>query len=75
MIIFFRAAMQRPIPLNSSRIALVVGLILNIINQGDNLWLGENISWGHIVMNFIVPYCVATYSAVKIAREGDKNAC
>lgn len=65
---FFQLALSSSILKNSVKIAVVVGLLLNLINQGGNIWAGTNISWPHIIMNFLVPYCVATYSAVKNNR-------
>ena len=50
---------------NATKIALVVGTILNVINQGDSILGGGSISWSHIALNYIVPYCVASYSAAK----------
>ncbi|MGZ8984635.1 MAG: nitrate/nitrite transporter NrtS [Methylotenera sp.] len=50
---------------NSAKISLVVGTILNLINQGPSLFQGEPISWPHLLLNFLVPYCVASYSAAK----------
>ena len=43
---------------------LVVGTILTAINQGDVLMAGETPSLIKIGLNYLVPYCVATYSAV-----------
>ena len=52
------------IPLRSAAVALVVGTILNLINQGDAL-LGEGrLNFTKILLTFAVPYCVATYGAV-----------
>jgi hypothetical protein len=62
---FWSAAVQKHIVINACRIALVVGTALNLINQGDVILAGHGIAWGHVVMNYMVPYCVATYSAVK----------
>jgi hypothetical protein len=62
---FWSSAVQKHIVVNACRIALVVGTVLNLINQGDAILAGQGISWGHITMNYLVPYCVATYSAVK----------
>lgn len=45
------------------RVALVVGTLLNLINQGPELLSHVGISWHKIAMNYLVPYCVATYSA------------
>ena len=46
-------------------VALVVGTLLNLINQGQQFLTGSEISWGHVLLNFLVPYCVANYSATK----------
>lgn len=75
MISFFQLALSPSILKNSVKIAVVVGLLLNLINQGGNIWAGTHISWPHIFVNFLVPYCVATYSAVKNNRtdNSEKN--
>lgn len=49
----------------SLRVALVVGTILNILNQGQAVLDGGAVSWFQLVTNYLVPYCVATYSAAK----------
>jgi hypothetical protein len=61
----FKAACSGKIVKNSLRIALVVGSILNLVNQGSAILAGTGISWIHVALNFFVPYCVASYSAVK----------
>lgn len=62
---FWSAAVQKHIVVNACRISLAVGTVLNLINQGDAILTRHGISWGHLAMNYLVPYCVATYSAVK----------
>lgn len=52
------------IPQCSFNVALVVGSILNIINQGDAMLGHGTISWPKIALTFLVPYCVSTYGAV-----------
>lgn len=52
------------IPQCSFNVALVVGSILNFINQGDALLGLAAISWPKIALTFLVPYCVSTYGAV-----------
>ena len=52
------------VPRRSFIVALVVGTILNLINQGDALLSGGPLDWTKIVLTFAVPYCVATYGAV-----------
>ncbi|MDD5028729.1 MAG: nitrate/nitrite transporter NrtS [Rhodoferax sp.] len=60
-----RVACSGKIVKNSTRIAVVVGTVLNLINQGDVILAGVGISWPHLVLNYLVPYCVASYSAAK----------
>lgn len=45
------------------RIALFVGTVLNVINQGGNFLGSSPVSWLHVALNYVVPFCVATYSA------------
>lgn len=67
-----RHAANRHIVTASLRIALVVGLMLNAVNQGEAIWNGAAISVGHLLMNFLVPYCVASFSAARneLSRAG-----
>lgn len=58
-------AIQPRIAANALKVALFVGTVLNLINQGGRLLDGTPLSWTQIVMNFLVPYCVSTYSAAK----------
>jgi hypothetical protein len=62
----FQAACSGKIVKNSLRIALMVGSILNLVNQGSAILAGTGISWIHVALNYVVPYCVASYSASKI---------
>jgi hypothetical protein len=50
---------------NSLRVALVVGTILNLVNQGSAILEGADISWLHGALNYLVPYGVASYSAAR----------
>lgn len=45
-------------------VALIVGTILNLINQGDVLFSGGDVSLAKMILTFAVPYRVATYGAV-----------
>jgi len=45
-------------------VALIVGTILNLINEGDALLRGAALEFTKIILTFAVPYCVATYGAV-----------
>jgi hypothetical protein len=48
------------------RVAMIVGSILTIINQGDVILNGEVTvgTIGKIILTFCVPYCVSTYAGV-----------
>lgn len=48
--------------------ALVVGTILNVINQGDAMIGGGDLNIAKILLTYCVPYCVATYGAVSAQR-------
>lgn len=50
------------------RISLVVGIILNIINQGELIITLDfaNISFLKIFLTFMVPFCVSMYTAITI---------
>ncbi|WP_199232350.1 hypothetical protein [Rubrivivax albus] len=60
------ALMLRPPALKAAlRIAAVVGTVLNAVNNGPPWWAGEPVSAWKVVMNYVVPLCVASYSAAR----------
>ncbi len=66
MRVLLLAAFSRPIVGAAWRIALVVGTVLNLINQGPAIYAGGEPSWMHIALNYLVPYCVASYSGATV---------
>ena len=60
-----RVLCARDIVRSSLRIALVVGTVLNLINQGGHWLHNDGIQLGHFLLNYLVPYSVASYSAVR----------
>ena len=50
---------------NALQVSLVVGTLLNLINQGGQLLQGSGVIWHQLLLNYLVPYCVATYSAAR----------
>jgi len=52
------------VPRRSPYVALVVGTVLNLINQGDALLGMASINWWKVVLTYCVPYVVCTYGAV-----------
>jgi hypothetical protein len=59
------------IPRRAFIVALIIGSILNLINQGDALIAGRALDWLKIALTYIVPYCVNTHGAVS-ARLGER---
>jgi hypothetical protein len=59
------------IPKRSVGVAVIVGTLLNFINQGDVLIRGAHVDALKIALTYLVPYCVATYGAVsyRLRRE------
>lgn len=62
---FIELFFSRKIVNNALRVSFVVGTLLNSINQGSQILAGTGISWLHLFLNYLVPYCVASYSAAK----------
>jgi hypothetical protein len=52
------------VPFRSGCAAIVVGTILNLINQGDAILEAASLNWIKIVLTYFVPYAVSTYGAV-----------
>jgi hypothetical protein len=66
------------VPRRAFLTALVVGTILNLINQGDALVAGGHVVVAKLLLTYCVPYCVSTYGAVslrlKLMRENALSA-
>lgn len=58
-----RIALSRAIILRSLAVSVVVGSILNAINQGPDLLAGKPINLAKMILTFAVPFCVASYGA------------
>jgi hypothetical protein len=59
-----RCAFSDGVPRRSLFVALVVGTVLNLINQGDAFFGAMPINWLKIILTYFVPYAVCTYGAV-----------
>jgi hypothetical protein len=70
-------AVSDGVPRRSIYVALVVGTLLNLINQGDAIFGPGSISWLKLVLTYLVPYGVCTYGAVaqqlSSRHAGDKS--
>ena len=56
-------ALSKAVVKRSIIVALVVGTILNLINQGDSIISGGDISIAKALLTYMVPFCVSTYGA------------
>lgn len=65
-----RLARRRDIVLRAVRVALLVGTVLALINHGDKLIDGgmQTSDYLKILLTYLVPYCVSTYSSVQTVR-------
>ena len=72
-VVLFRLATHGRIARTSLMVAVVVGTVLNAINNGAKLINGETINWFQFSLNFIVPYCVASYGAAKNELQRARN--
>jgi hypothetical protein len=57
-------ALSEGVPQRSLWVALIVGTILNLINQGDVLLAGHRLDFTKLALTYAVPYLVSTYGAV-----------
>lgn len=60
-----RAALSKKISRSALRISLAVGTILNLANQGGAIFGVGEFSWLRGFLNYLIPYCVASYSAAR----------
>lgn len=47
------------------KVSLVVGTLLNAINNGEQFWTHQTVNWWQVALNFVVPFCVSSYSAAR----------
>lgn len=65
MVELLKQMLARPVMTTAFKISLFVGTCLNAINQGSALWYGSGVEWGKVLLNYAVPYLVASYSAAR----------
>jgi hypothetical protein len=69
-----RYAMQGGVPGRSLRVALVVGTVLTLINQGDAILATARVDWLKALLTYAVPYAVSTYGAVSFRMSLERDA-
>jgi len=70
-----REALQRTFGSASVRrslaVALVIGTVLNLINQGAEIFTGHWPIWWKIVLTYFVPFAVASYGSYAAFRSSE----
>lgn len=64
----FSSTFSRALLRRSLAVALLVGTILNLINQGDAYWLGLELVWWKVILTYSVPFAVASYGSYSAFR-------
>ncbi len=72
-IMSLRLALAPPVVGRSVLVTVIVGSVVNLINQGDVMLIGGSVSYVKLALTYIVPFCVSTYGAycatsVQLAR-------
>lgn len=66
-----RRTLSRAILARSIAVSLVVGTILNAINQGSEILAGQPVNIARLLMTYAVPFFVASYGAYAAFRRLD----
>ena len=66
----WRYSISDGVPRRSLIVALIVGTILNLINQGDAMIAELPLDITKLLLTYLVPYCVSTYGAVSCGPAG-----
>lgn len=56
-----KAALSRPYLARAVLVMIVVGTILNLINQGEALVGGAPVNVWKLALTYLVPFCVSTF--------------
>jgi hypothetical protein len=67
-------AFSEGVPRRSLWVALIVGTVLNLINQGDTLLAGRRPDFVKLALTYVVPYIVSTYGAVSFRLHAKRSA-
>jgi hypothetical protein len=66
-----KTALSGPYLARAIAVMIIVGSILNLINQGEAVFHGAPINFAKLFLTYVVPFCVSTYgtwSALITAR-------
>ena len=68
---YLELALRRDVVRRATQVALVVGVVIGLLNHGDAIFAGtvSGAQVAKILLTFLVPYSVSTYSSVLALRE------
>jgi hypothetical protein len=70
-----RSALRRtfsgPVVRRSLAVAVVIGTILNVINQGPEIFSGQWPVWWKLLLTYFVPFAVASYGSYAAFQSSD----
>jgi hypothetical protein len=58
----------------SLAVALVIGSVLNAINQGPEIFAGHWPVWWKLVLTYVVPFAVASYGSYAAFRSSGEGS-
>jgi len=61
---FYRGAFRPATRRRAIRVALVVGTALVLINQWEALFGSQSVNWLKVVLTYLVPWTVVTWTSV-----------
>lgn len=61
-----RCACDRQLLFTALKVSAAVGTILNLVNHSPAIWHSETLALWSIVMNYLVPFCVSSYSGARV---------
>lgn len=61
-----RRVMSPPVLMNSLAVMVVVGTLLNAINQGDALVAGKALDWSKVILTYFMPFGVASFASWRV---------
>lgn len=65
--------LPRPVLIRSTKICIIVGTVLNLINQPEALFGDEPLLLWKVVLTYAVPFMVATYGAMSALRDKENG--
>ncbi|MGE9266521.1 MAG: nitrate/nitrite transporter NrtS [Verrucomicrobiales bacterium] len=73
LVLFFEIANEPSLLRRACLVSLIVGTLLNLINQGQHILCGNLalLSWPKLVLTYAVPFCVSLYSATSAKMRFD----